>query len=114
MNIIVPVESTEAKALSDKATATVNAPTIGVTIETAKVSTDATAGVTVAFDPPVRTEYTGGEPYEGEYVVIPKAEEAQILLTRNKVLADNVTVTRVPYFVTSNLYGDTVYIASEV
>lgn len=114
MNIVVPADTIDAKALADRAKATVNPPQIGVKIETAKVSTDATAGVTVAFDPPVRTEYTGGEPYDGEYVVIPKANEAQTLLTRNKVLSDNVTVTKVPYYETSNIYGDTVYIASEV
>lgn len=95
MNIIVPVESTEAKALSDKATATVNAPTIGVTIETAKVSVDANAGLTVAFDPPVRTEYSGGEQYDGSYAVTPSTQ-AVTLNTRGKVLSADVVVAPIP------------------
>lgn len=55
-----------------------------------------------------------GDFYEGEYTVIPKANEAQILPTRMLIMSDDLTVTKVPYFQTSNPYGDTVYIASEV
>lgn len=68
----------------------------------------------VSTGTPVIKEYIGAEPYGGEYVVIPKANENQVLLTQNKILSENVTVTKVPYFETSNIYGDTVYIASEV
>lgn len=63
---------------------------------------------------PIVREFIGGEPYAGEYVVIPLAEEAVILPTTNKILYDDVTVTKVPYFETSNTSGTTVYIASEV
>ena len=52
--------------------------------------------------------------YTGEYVVIPKADNEQILKTANKLMSDDVTVKKVPYFETSNQYGETVYIASEV
>ena len=50
--------------------------------------------------------------YTGETVVIPKAHEAQILLCKDKTMPDDVTVTKVPYFETSNDSGTTVYIAS--
>lgn len=52
--------------------------------------------------------------YDGEYQVTPKAYNSQVLQTQNKLMTDNVTVFEVPYYETSNLYGDTVYIASEV
>ncbi len=54
------------------------------------------------------------ETYQGDYVVVPKAHEETILETRDLVMADDVTVKKVPYFETSNLSGKTVYIASEV
>ena len=52
--------------------------------------------------------------YAGEYIVTPKAYEDQTLATKNKRMKDNVTVKAVPYWETSNKYGETVYIASEV
>lgn len=52
--------------------------------------------------------------YDGEYTVIPKAHEAQVLETAQKLLLDDVTVTKVPYYETSNIYdGKTVYIAED-
>lgn len=60
------------------------------------------------------TEYVGGEPYEGNYTVIPKVEE-QKMETKGKVMIDDVTVKSVPFFEVSNTSGgNTVYIASEV
>lgn len=56
----------------------------------------------------------GGEPYEGEYTVIPKANAPTVLETAGKTLNKDVTVTKIPYYETSNPTGDTVYIASEV
>lgn len=53
-------------------------------------------------------------PYEGEYNVIPKAHENVVLETKDKLMDDDVTVLKVPYYETSNLTGETVYIASEV
>lgn len=60
--------------------------------------------------------YIGGSgtPYTGAYEVTPKAYEEQILETARKYLTQNVTVHEVPYYVTSNQSGETVYIASEV
>ena len=52
-------------------------------------------------------------PYGGSYIVTPKVEE-QTLPTKERYMNNDVTVYGVPYFQTSNEYGDTVYIASEV
>lgn len=53
--------------------------------------------------------------YAGDYVVTPKAEEKQVLETKEKVLMADVTINAVPYFETSNLSGgNTVYIGTEV
>ena len=51
--------------------------------------------------------------YEGAYDVVPKTTN-QELATRNKVMNDNVRIQEIPYFQTSNLYGETIYIGSEV
>lgn len=55
-----------------------------------------------------------GTPYEGDYVVIPKADAATVLPTKDKTMQDDVTVQKIPYYETANPTGDTVYIASEV
>lgn len=52
------------------------------------------------------------EIYDGEYDIIPKAFEEQELETKDKILKDNVKVREIPYFETSNIYGDTVYIGN--
>lgn len=60
------------------------------------------------------TEYIGGEEYKGEYIAVPTTEE-QVFNTKGKVLLDNMTVRKIPYFNVSNSSGgNTVYIASEV
>ena len=52
--------------------------------------------------------------YIGNYEVTPKAEE-QVLNTKDKIMVDDVTVKKVPYYETENDEGGlTVYIASEV
>ena len=56
----------------------------------------------------------GGESYEGDYVVIPKADAATVLPTKDKTMQDDVTVQKIPYYETANPTGDTVYIASGV
>ena len=57
----------------------------------------------------------GIEVYTGAYEVTPKAWEEQILQTDGKLMTDDVTVFRVPYYETSNLFdGKTAYIAEEV
>lgn len=49
----------------------------------------------VTLGNPVVKEYTGGEPYEGEYTVTP-TQETQVLQTSQKVLAHNVTINPIP------------------
>lgn len=56
----------------------------------------------------------GVDVYDGDYLVVPKAYNDQVLETAQKLLLDNVTVTRVPYYETSNLFdGKTAYIAED-
>lgn len=63
----------------------------------------------------VSTFVSGDYPfYRGEYNVTPKAHTEQTLETRNTILRNNVVVSQVPYYETSNTDGTTVYIASEV
>ena len=56
----------------------------------------------------------GVDVYDGDYLVIPKAYDEQVLETANKLLLEDVTVTKVPYYETSNLFdGKTAYIAED-
>lgn len=56
----------------------------------------------------------GLELYGGPYEVTPKAWSDQILMTNGKLMADDVTVFRVPFYETSNLFdGLTVFIAED-
>lgn len=48
------------------------------------------------------TEYVGGEPYEGEYSVVPKVK-AQVLSTKEKVMLDDVTIMAIPYAEVTNI-----------
>lgn len=60
------------------------------------------------------TEYVGGEPYDGDYIVTPRVAE-QVMPTKEKVMLEDVTIRGIPYYETSNLSGgNTVYIAKEV
>ena len=57
----------------------------------------------------------GAEVYIGPYEVTPKAWDEQVLQTDGKMMTDDVTVFRVPYYETVNLFdGKTAYIAEEV
>lgn len=47
--------------------------------------------------------------YNGPYNVIPRTED-QSLQTTNKALRQDVLIESIPYYQTSNEYGDTVYI----
>ena len=54
------------------------------------------------------------EDYQGEYFVVPLAQQQTTLLTQGKRLYDNVTVDKIPYYQTTNLSGGyTVYIGGE-
>lgn len=48
--------------------------------------------------------YVGGEKYEGIYEVVPKIQE-QKLLTKNKLLTDDVTIKSIPVVKVSNTSG---------
>lgn len=53
--------------------------------------------------------------YSGDYKVVPKASGSQVLQTANKILKEDILVTEVPYWETSNeSNGTTAYIAKEV
>ncbi len=52
--------------------------------------------------------------YEGDYTVIPLAEEEKILETKNKLMSDDVTVKKVPIYSVDNEHGQTVSIGVEV
>ena len=57
----------------------------------------------------------GVDVYGGPYEVTPKAYLDQTLQTAHKLMTDNVTVFKVPYYETSNLFdGKTAYIAEEI
>lgn len=51
--------------------------------------------------------------YSGSYEIIPKPT-AQTLKTTNKLMRQDVEIMSIPYFETSNVYGNTVYIGSEM
>lgn len=53
-----------------------------------------------------------GEEYEGAYTIIPSIQE-QEMLTKNKVMKENVTIEPIPYYETSNESGKTVYIGDK-
>lgn len=56
----------------------------------------------------------GAEAYDGPYEVTPKAWNDQILATDGKMMTDDVTVFKVPYYETSNIFdGLTVFIAED-
>lgn len=60
------------------------------------------------------TEYVGGDPYMGDYTVVPQMDP-QVLETAGKIMLEDVTVREVPVFrVSNNSGGTTVYIAKEV
>lgn len=54
------------------------------------------------------------EEYTGDYNVTPKVTE-QVLLTKNKVMVNDLTVKSIPFYNVSNTSGgNTVYIGNEV
>ena len=48
--------------------------------------------------------------YDGEYIVTPKPFDSQTLYTADLIMRHNVLVHKIPYYETSNITGDTVYI----
>lgn len=51
--------------------------------------------------------------YEGTYEITPQVD-SQVFETRMKTMRENLTVKAIPYYQVSNLYGDTVFIASDL
>lgn len=52
--------------------------------------------------------------YDGSYIVTPRPFNDTVLETMGKKMLDDVTVLKVPYYETSNIFdGETVYIADE-
>ena len=54
------------------------------------------------------------ETYKGDYEFTPLPFQEQILDTENKILKENIKIKEIPYYETSNVYGDTVYIGSQI
>lgn len=50
--------------------------------------------------------------YYGPYEVIPRSRE-QVLYTKDRILTNNVSVKKIPYYETSNQTGKTIYIGGE-
>lgn len=64
---------------------------------------------------PVNTIDVDAPLYDGPYVAIPKANDDQILDTKDKYLNQNITIKKVPYYEVDNgSDGRTSYIAEEV
>lgn len=71
--------------------------------------TETNEQITGALIIPVqRDEETGT--YDGEYIVTPKPFNSQTLYTAGLIMQHNVLVHKIPYYETSNVTGDTVYI----
>lgn len=51
--------------------------------------------------------------YEGEYTIIPKPFNDEVLQTSGFRMNNNVTVLKIPYYQTSNETGYTIYIGGE-
>lgn len=76
-------------------------------------SATGTTGAIVADTFPERTSKIKGEFYSGPYAATPKKVE-QTLPTKGKVLADDITVAKIPYFEVTNITGGTtVYIGDK-
>lgn len=52
--------------------------------------------------------------YTGTYEIIPKVEEEVVLNTRDKILKDNVTVHKVPFYEVHNDKGMTFIVGEEI
>lgn len=61
----------------------------------------------------VQVVTVGAAPYDGAYTVTPKIEP-QTLGTKDKLMAEDVTVKSIPYFEMDNNKGTTVFIGNEV
>ena len=71
--------------------------------------------VKLKVTPVVRINGGGRDPYTGATTVIPSAFDDAILETKNKVVLENIRVTKIPYFEVGSTIegGNVVYIAGE-
>lgn len=53
------------------------------------------------------------ELYEGNYVITPKVSDDVVLLTKEKVLKDNLTVQKIPQYEVSNDAGGKTFIIGD-
>ena len=60
-----------------------------------------------------RLIYLSGEPYDGDYEVTPKIDEATVLPTAQKLLARDVTVKKIPITKVGNNSGGNTIIIGE-
>ena len=67
-----------------------------------KLEEDLTGDMILVDDVPYQQHY---EEYTGNYEVTPVLFDEQELLTRNKLMTDNVTVHEIPITTTTNPYG---------
>ncbi len=66
------------------------------------------------FVSPAKIVYSGGEPYSGAYEITPKVDQSVVLNTKNKVLAKDITVKKIPQFEVSNeANGKTLIVGEE-
>lgn len=58
----------------------------------------------------VIADYVTAPIYDGEYIITPDTENDIILPTNDKLMKNDVTVEKIPYYETSNISGVTVFI----
>lgn len=84
-------------------------------IDSAIVALDPQDGGVARFKAGDCVQIPGGDLYGGPYEVTPSAHDLVILATQNKTMEADVTVRKIPYYETVNLFdGKTAYIAEEV
>lgn len=93
MAIEVVAPTGEAEVYGETWDATVVSEPSAIDVESETEEIDVTTGVVI-----------GGVPYTGSYEVTPRVSE-QVMPTRMKTMADDVTVHAVPYHSTSNESG---------
>lgn len=71
--------------------------------------------VKLKVKPVIHINRTQGEPYTGATTVMPNAFEDTVLETKNKIVSENIKVTKIPYFEVGSTIegGNVVYIAGE-
>lgn len=70
-------------------------------------------GSELDVDLDIAIQINDADPYEGDYTVTPRVD-SQTMETRGKIMSNDVTILAIPYYDTSNPYGTTIYIGSEV